>query len=232
MLRSLLFYIGQVLAVLVFSPLPLLLLPLPYQRRYRILTLWGRFVIWWLEKTCQLRYQIQGLENLPATPAIILSKHQSAWETIVYQQIFPMQVWLLKRELLNIPIFGWGLRTLQPIAIDRKNIRQSMQQIVDQGKERLARGLWVVIFPEGTRVAPGEKKRYGIGGAMLAAQSGYPVVPVAHNSGKFWLPNGFLKRPGTIQVIIGPVIDSNGKTAKEINVLTEKWIEETMVTLK
>jgi len=121
---------------------------------------------------------------------------------------------------------------LQPIAIDRKNLRQSLQKIIEQGKQRLAEGNWVVIFPEGTRVNPGEKKRYGVGGAMLAAQSGYPVVPVAVNSGKFWPPKSFVKRPGTIKVVIGPVIDSNGKSYKEINELTENWIEDMVLKIQ
>jgi 1-acyl-sn-glycerol-3-phosphate acyltransferase len=231
-LRSLLFYIGISLAILVFTPLGLLLLVLPFRQRYRVMTQWGRFAIWWLEKTCQLNYQVQGLENIPTTPAIVLSKHQSAWETIVFQTLFPMQVWLVKRELLQVPFFGWALAVLQPIAIDRKNLRKSMQKIVEQGKQRLAEGKWIVIFPEGTRVNPGEKKRYGVGGAMLAAESGYPVVPVALNSGKFWPPKGFVKRPGTIKVVIGPVIESTGKSYKEINALTEKWIEEMVVKIQ
>ncbi|MEN8220001.1 MAG: lysophospholipid acyltransferase family protein [Pseudomonadota bacterium] len=231
-LRSLLFYIGISLALLIFAPLGVLLFPLPFRQRYRVMNGWARFAIWWLEKTCQLNYQVQGLENIPATPAIVLGKHQSAWETIVFQVIFPRQVWLVKRELLRIPFFGWALASLQPIAIDRKNLRQSMQKIVEQGKQRLAEGNWVVIFPEGTRVAPGEKKRYGVGGAMLAAQSGYPVVPVAVNSGEFWPPKGFIKQPGTIKVVIGPVIESNGKTYKEINALTEKWIEEMVLKIQ
>jgi 1-acyl-sn-glycerol-3-phosphate acyltransferase len=227
-LRSLLFYVGMILAILVFTPLSLLILPLPYQQRYRIMTQWGRFIIWWLRKTCHLTYQVQGLEHLPTTAAIILSKHQSAWETIAFQEIFPNQVWLLKRELFWIPLFGWALATLKPIAINRRRIHRSMQQIIEQGKQRLDQGLWIIIFPEGTRVAPGQQQRYGIGGALLAAQSGYPVVPVAHNSGQFWRPRGFIKRPGTIQVIIGPQLESTGKSAKEINLLAQNWIEETM----
>jgi 1-acyl-sn-glycerol-3-phosphate acyltransferase len=227
-LRSLLFYIGIVLMLFVFAPIALLILPLPHRQRYRIMTNWGRFTIWWLKKTCRLTYQIEGLENLPNIPAIILSKHQSAWETIVYQQIFPVHVWLLKRELLYIPLFGWALASLKPISIDRKNFRQSIPKIIEQGKQRLADGLWLVIFPEGTRVAPGEKKRYGIGGALLAEKTGYPVLPVAHNSGQFWPPNSFIKYPGTIQLIIGPVIDTRDKTYQEINSLVENWIEKTV----
>jgi len=227
-LRSLLFYVGMILAILVFAPLSLMILPLPYPQRYQVMTKWGLFVIWWLRKTCNLNYQVYGLENLPTTAAIVLSKHQSAWETIAFQQIFPTQVWLLKRELFWIPLFGWALATLNPIAINRHRIHQSMQYIIEQGKQRLAQGLWIIIFPEGTRVAPGQQQRYGIGGALLAAQSGYPVVLVAHNSGQFWPSRSFIKRPGTIQVIIGPRLESTGKSAKEINLLAQNWIEETM----
>jgi 1-acyl-sn-glycerol-3-phosphate acyltransferase len=227
-LRSVLFYIGLILALFVFTPLALLMLPLPFRQRYLIMTGWARFVIWWLEKTCQVTYEVQGLENIPSQTAIVLSKHQSTWETLLFQKIFPPQIWLLKRELLWLPLFGWALATLQPIVIDRKNLRESLKQIIKQGKQRLAQGLWIIIFPEGTRLAYGDKKRYGIGGARLAEQSGYPVLPVAHNSGKFWSSKRFIKKPGTIQVIIGPVIDSQGKTYQEINTLVENWIEETM----
>jgi 1-acyl-sn-glycerol-3-phosphate acyltransferase len=230
-LRSLLFYIGTVPAIFIFAFIALLIFPLRFQRRYAIISRWAFFTTWWLKKTCRLTYQVEGVENIPSTSAIILSKHQSAWETIVFQEIFPIQAWLVKRELFWIPVFGWLLASLNPIAINRKNLRQSMQTIMKKGKQRLAEGTWVVIFPEGTRVAKGEKKRYGVGGAMLAAKSGYPVVPVALNSGKFWPPKGFIKYPGTVRVIIGPVIESNGKNYKEINALAEKWIEETVQTL-
>jgi len=232
-LRSLLFYIGMILALVVWCIIITpLILPLPYRRRYFIMIQWGYFVVWWLEKTCQVSHEVQGLENITKSPAIVLGKHQSEWETYAFQQIFPMQVWLLKRELLWIPLFGWALATLKPIVIDRKNIRKSMQKIVLEGKQRLAQGLWVIIFPEGTRVLPGEKKRFGIGGAMLAAQTGCPVIPVAHNSGRFWLLKRFVKKPGVIQIVIGPAIESKGKTAKEINALAQTWIEDTMVTLE
>jgi 1-acyl-sn-glycerol-3-phosphate acyltransferase len=230
-LRSLLFYTGIVPAAFVFAFLALLILPFRFQLRYAVISRWAFFATWWLKQTCRLTYQVEGIENIPSTPAIILSKHQSAWETIVFQKIFPRQVWLVKRELFWLPVFGWLLASLNPIAIDRKNLRQSMQTIMEQGKQRLAEGSWVVIFPEGTRVAKGEKKRYGVGGAMLAAESGYPVVPVALNSGEFWPPKSFIKDPGTVRVIIGPVIESKGKNNKEINALAKKWIEETVQTL-
>jgi 1-acyl-sn-glycerol-3-phosphate acyltransferase len=231
MLGSLLFLIGQVLATLIFAPLALLIFPLPLRQRYKIMTGWGRFVVWWLEKTCNITYEVEGLENIPSGAAIILSKHQSAFETVVFQKIFPIQVWLLKRELFFIPLFGWALASLEPIAINRNKRRQAMQELIEQGTERLSRGLSVVIYPEGTRVAPGKRERYRVGGALLAEKSGYPVVPVAINSGKFWARNSFIKKPGTIKIVIGPVIESKGKDYKEINELVEEWIEGQMLNL-
>lgn len=231
-IRSTLFYIGLLLALWVFAPLALFLLVLPCRLRYHIMTGWGRFVMWWLAKTCHLTYQVRGLENLPRhQAAVVLSKHQSAWETIAFQEFLPFQTWVLKRELLWIPLFGWALATLDPVSIDRKNIRKSLQQVVEQGQHRLARGQWIIIFPEGTRVAAGQRKRYGVGGAMLAARAGCPVVPIAHNSGKFWPKHSFLKYPGKIQVVIGELIETKGKNYNEINKLAEDWIEKTMQQL-
>jgi len=231
MLGSLLFIIGQVLATLIFAILALLIFPLPFRYRYTIMTGWARFVVWWLEKTCKITYEIEGLENIPSGAAILLSKHQSAFETIVFQKIFPTQVFLLKRELFYIPLFGWALASLEPIAINRNKRHQAIEELIKQGTERLSRGLWVVIYPEGTRVIPGKKERYRIGGALLAEKSGYPIVPVAINSGKFWQRNSFIKQPGTIKIVIGPVIDPKGKDYKEINQLVEEWIEKQMLTM-
>ncbi|MCK5719532.1 MAG: 1-acyl-sn-glycerol-3-phosphate acyltransferase [Thiomargarita sp.] len=231
-LRSLLFFIGMITSIIIFTVIALVIYPLPFKRRYSIIKQWARFIIWWLEKTCHIDFRVKGRENIPKAPMLILSKHQSAWETIAYQQIFPIQVWLLKRELLMLPFFGWALATLNPISIDRKNIRQSMQKIIKQGKQRLSEGSSLIIFPEGTRVKPGETKRYGIGGAILAVETkNYPVIPVAINSGKFWAANSFIKYPGTIDVIIGPAINPRGKTYKELNQLVHEWIEEAMQTL-
>jgi len=227
-LRSLLFLLGMGISILLFAPLSVLIFPFPFTMRYRFITQWARFNLWWLEKTCRLSYQVSGQENIPATNAIILCKHQSAWETLALQRIFPPQIWLLKRELLWIPFFGWGLAMLEPIAIDRKSGKKAMRQLLEQGTARLQAGRWVVIFPEGTRMAPGKKGRYAPGGALLAESSGYPVVPVAHNAGEFWPRRGFLKQSGIIQVIIGPVIENKGKSAAEINAAVERWIEAKM----
>ncbi len=228
LLRSLLFYFGVLTALVVYAPFILGAVVLPLQPRFRVVTQWTRFSLWWLEITCHLRYRVTGRENIPPGPAIIMAKHQSAWETLVFQRIFPAHTWVLKRALLFIPIGGWGLAVLRAIAIDRAAGRKALQQVIEQGTQRLQSGLWVVIFPEGTRTAPGTRGKYNIGGAMLARKSGYPVVPVAHNAGEFWRRNSIIKHPGVIDVVIGPVIDTRGKDTAEINHLVETWIEGTM----
>lgn len=227
-LRSVLFYLGMLAGLLLLLPLMPLALPFSYRVRYGLLTRWSQFELWWLALTCGLHYRVSGRENIPPGPAIILAKHQSAWETLALQRIFPPQTWVLKRSLLFIPIFGWGLAMLKAIAIDRGAGRKALQQVIEQGTERLKAGIWVVIFPEGTRTAPGARGKYNIGGAMLAKKSGYPVVPVAHNAGEFWRRNSLLKYPGVIDVVIGPVIDPRDKDTGEINALAESWIEDTM----
>lgn len=181
--------------------------------------------------TCGLSHEVSGLENIPDEAAIIMCKHQSAWETLALQLIFPPQVWILKRELLWIPIYGWGLAAMNPIAIDRSSKMRALKQIVRQGCERLQQGLWVVIFPEGTRVAPGEKGKYQPGGGMLAEKSNFPIVPIAHNSGYFWPKNSFRKWPGSIRMVIGPTINPQGKSASEITKQVEAWIESAVSEL-
>jgi 1-acyl-sn-glycerol-3-phosphate acyltransferase len=226
-LRAVAFYLGISLATFVtvgFSPFALIL---PYKWRYFYLTRWGLFAIWWLRHTCKLDFRVEGRENIPEGTAIILAKHQSAWETIAMQQIFPPQTWVLKRELFWIPFFGWGLAMMRPVGIDRAAGKRALKQVITQGTQRLKDGLWMVIFPEGTRTAPGERQRYAIGGAMLAEKSGFPVVPVCHNAGEFWPKKGFLKKPGTITLVIGPTIDTHGKRATAINSEVEEWIEST-----
>lgn len=222
----------MLLSATVYAPLMLPTVVLPFALRYRLISAWARFQLIVLKHLCRLDYRVEGREHLPGGAAIILSKHQSAWETIAFQGIFPSQTWVLKRELLWIPLFGWALALLRPIAIDRSAGRKAIEQVIEQGRERLQSGIWVVVFPEGTRVAPGTRKRYAMGGAVLAAETGYPVVPVAHNAGSFWLRRGFLKRPGTVRVVIGPVIDPRGRTAEAIIKQAEEWIEMKMVELE
>ena len=231
LLRSVLFYAGMAAATLLFVPLSIVLLPLPFATRFHIIARWSAFNLWSLKVICGLDYRITGVENIPEQAGIILCKHQSAWETLALQLVFPPQVWVLKRELLWIPIYGWGLAAMAPIAIDRAAGMRALRQIVAGGKDRLACGIWVVIFPEGTRVAPGRRGRYQPGGGMLAAETGCPVVPVAHNSGYFWPRNSLRKWPGTIDMVIGPAIDGRGKSAEEITRLAEEWIESTVAQL-
>ncbi len=231
LLRSILFYLGLGAATLIFVPLSLILFPLPISYRFRVIAKWAVFNLWWLKLTCKLHHEVEGLENIPDDVAIIMCKHQSAWETLALQQIFPPQVWVVKRELLWIPIYGWGLAAMQPIVIDRKFGIRSLHQLVNVGCQRLAQGLWVVVFPEGSRVAPGERMKYHPGGGMLAEKSRYPIIPVAHNSGYFWPKNSLKKWPGCIQMVIGPAIETTGKSASEITQKVEDWIESTVQEL-
>ncbi len=230
-LRSILFYILMALVTVIFTVVGILILPLNFPLRFNIMSRWSAFNLWTLKTICGLGSVIEGLENIPQGPAIIMCKHQSAWETLALQIYFPPQVWILKRELLWIPIYGWGLATMQPIAIDRSSGVRALKDIANQGKERLDKGYWVVIFPEGTRTAPGQKLKYQPGGGLLAEKTGYPVVPVTHNAGHFWPRNSLDKKPGTITMKIGPVIDPKGKSAKEITKEVEEWIETNAAAL-
>lgn len=230
-LRSLAFWVVLSLSLIIYAPLSLFTFPLPFVARYRFINKWTRFILWWLERTCKLTFQVVGQEYLPKGNAIVMVKHQSAWETLALQVIFPVQTWIIKRELLWVPFFGWALAMLQPIALNRKAGKHALDQLVQQGIRRLGQGRWIIIFPEGTRVAPGQRRHYQPGGALLAAKSGYPVVPVAHNAGEFWPRRGFIKRPGTIQVVIGPAIATQGRKARDILHEAEVWIEETMAEI-
>lgn len=230
-LRSTLFILGMLVFTPLYTLVILLSFPFPPLIRYRVIRPWSRIMLAWLRLTCKLDFRVFGKENIPSQPSIVLSKHQSAWETLALQSIFPPQVWVLKRELLRLPFFGWALSLSSPIAIDRGSARLALKQLLDQGKERLARGFWVVIFPEGTRVEPGSKGRYKVGGAWLATHTGALAVPVAHNAGEFWGRNAFLKRPGTITVSIGQPIDPAGMKADELNSRVEAWIENEMAHL-
>lgn len=229
-LRSLLFALCQITSTLVFAPLSVLSGVLPFRFRYRFISQWNYFNLWCLDKICGLHYTVEGREHIPSGACIILCKHQSAWETIALPRIIPLTLsWVCKRELLWIPFFGWGMAMMQPIAIDRKAGRRALDQLIEQGVQRLRQGRSVVIFPEGTRVAPGEKRRYAIGGAMLAERSGYPVLPIAHNAGEFWPKRGFIKHPGRIRVVIGSVIEGKGRSAAEINALAQGLIESAKI---
>lgn len=230
-IRSLLFYLGVLVITPIFSILAILLFPLNNVTRSRIASGWAYCTIFWLKLTCNLGVSVKGLDNIPKHPSIILSKHQSAWETIALQTIFPPQIWVMKRELLMIPFLGWAFMALAAIPIDRSSGREALKKLVAHGKDRLARGLWVVIFPEGTRTAPGQRAKYHIGGAWLASHTHSTVVPVAHNAGRYWRKNSFKKYPGTIQLVIGPPIETAGLKPDEVNQRVENWIEAEMLSL-
>jgi 1-acyl-sn-glycerol-3-phosphate acyltransferase len=230
-LRSLLFFIGQAITAPIFTLVALLAMPLNPILRNDLISGWARSMLWWLKVTCNIRHEITGLENITDTPTIVLSKHQSAWETLAFQAIFPTQVYVLKRELLWIPIFGWGLAMSSPIAIDRSAGREALKKLVANGQARLNRGFWVVIFPEGTRIAPGERSKYHIGGAWLATHTKTQVLPVAHNAGEYWAKNTFIKKPGVIKMHIGKPIQTAGLKADALSHQVEGWIEAEMLTL-
>ena len=223
--RSLVFFLVQSALTIVWSLLSLLTFPFSPLTRYRFITVWSRMVIWLARTLCGIDYEVRGLENLPEQPGIILAKHQSAWETLAFQVFLPPQVWVIKRELLWVPFFGWGLAMMSPIAIDRSSGMKALRQTLEQGRERLARGFWIVVFPEGHRFPPGDKGPYHVGGAWLAVQTGAPAVPVALNSGYAWPRNSFLKYPGKITVSIGPPIHPAGMKADVLNKAVEDWIE-------
>lgn len=227
LLRSLLFSAGMLVTVIAYGALVPLVMLLPFQRRYAFTRHWARLNLRWIELTCGVRYRVVGRENLPNHPVVVLAKHQSTWETLVFQELFPPLVWVMKRELLWLPFFGWGLAMGRPIAIDRGAGRRAMEQMLSQGKQRLDDGLWVVIFPEGTRMRPGERGRYRPGGALLAVHAGVPVLPVAHNAGELWGKRQFLKHPGTITVAIGEPIPTGGRDGADVLKDAQEWIENT-----
>lgn len=224
-LGSVLFTIYLFVSVALYGPMVLLTAPFGHRVTYRWSLAWVELTLVLLGRLCRLDYSVEGAENLPATNAVVLVKHSSAWETLAQLKLFPMQTWVLKRELLWAPVLGWVLLLLKPIAIDRGGGRSAVQQVVERGQQRLAEGLWVVIFPEGTRVPAGQTRRYGMSGALLAAAAGRPIVPVAHDAGHYWRRRGWLKRAGTIRVSIGPPIEARGRDPRELNDRVRAWIE-------
>jgi 1-acyl-sn-glycerol-3-phosphate acyltransferase len=228
-LRSALFLMVQTLATVVLTPLVLLVSLHPnYQYRWLLARFWARLLIEAAALICGIQYEIEGQEFIPAQNGIVLSKHQSAWETLMLFLIFPRAVYVLKQELLRIPFFGWCLTRYRHIAIDRSQPRAAMLSLQKQGLERLKQGHWVIIFPEGTRVAPGERRRYASSGGVLAERAGVPVVPVAHNAGEFWPRRSFLKYKGVVRLRIGPPLSGE---AQEINRKAEEWIEAQMAEI-
>ncbi|MCE8021947.1 1-acyl-sn-glycerol-3-phosphate acyltransferase [Halomonas sp. MCCC 1A11036] len=225
-LRSVLFYLGYFFAILVCGVLFLPVAPfLALPARYRLLNLYNHFITAWFRWTCGVTYRVNGKEHLPQGPCVILANHQCEWETLYLQILKPPVCTVLKQELLRIPVFGWGLRLLHPIGLDRSKPARAMKQVLTQGVARLQEGLTVLIFPEGTRVDPGQRRRYNKSGAVIACRAGVPVLPVAHNAGERWPGRYWVKNPGLLNVVVGEPIETEGRTPEEVLVEVEAWIE-------
>lgn len=231
LLRSVLFWFLVILLTIPFGVALVLLTLLPLRARFFVVGLWRHGFMGLARWVLGVKMVIKGRENIPPQPVLVLAKHQSAWETVALQEIFVPTVFVLKQELLRIPFFGWGLAALRMIAIDRSAGKEALRQMLEQGKDRLAKGIWVVVFPEGTRVPPGQQVRYKPGAAYLATKTGTPVLPVAHNAGEVWPKKALLIRPGTITVSIGPAIETQGLKDAQVNGAVEAWIEGEMRVL-
>ncbi len=230
--RSALYLAFQVLTVIPYALLCLLCAPLPLHWRYRITVGWPALCVWGARVILGIRWQVRGAENLPDGPAILLSKHQSTWETLFYPSFMPRELcFVFKRELLYLPFFGWGIALLDMIHIDRRRGTDAFEQVVRQGADKLAQGRWIIMFPEGTRTPVGGQGRYKSGGSRLAVRTGTPVVPIAVDSGRCWPRKAFLKKPGLITVSIGPPIDPEGLEPDPLMRRVESWIEQEMRNL-
>lgn len=202
---------------------------LPFFQLYRLARGWAGSNLWFAKIFCGLDWVVEGRENIPHEGAhVSMWKHTSTWETMAQMVVLPPQAWVLKREILWIPLVGWATWMLKCIAIDRGAGHRAVNQVLDQGRERLAAGIWVLVFPEGTRMEPGQTRKYGMSGALLASQAGVKIVPVAHNAGDYWPRRGLLKKPGLIRVVIGPAIDATGRNPRELNIEVQAWMEATM----
>ncbi len=230
-LRSLIFMLYIVVVTVCMVPLIVIASFFGHAPCYAMAWAWRRAFMFGAGNLLGMRLVVRGMENMPTTPAVILSKHQSAWETVALQDLLPPGAhasYVLKRELIRQPFIGWALAAMQMISIDRGAGKDALAQVLEQGRQRLAQGFFVIIFPEGTRVAPGHKKRYKIGGAYLASHAGVAAVPVAHNAGELWPRNALFKRAGTVTISIGPPIDTTGLDEIEVNRRAEEWIEGEM----
>jgi 1-acyl-sn-glycerol-3-phosphate acyltransferase len=231
-LRSLLFTSYVFAAGIIGGTIELLIFWAPHRWKWAVAKAWAHGNFWAGRVLCGLDVSTEGRENIPDQPSVALIKHTTAMETYWQIAALPPQTWVLKKELVLIPLFGWGVGlVMRPIAIDRKAGGSVVKDVIAQGRNRIERGLWVTIFPEGTRMPPGETRRYGISGAAIAVETGCPVVPVAHNAGDFWPKRGLRKYPGKIRFCIGPPIDPAGRTAKEVNELAQQWIESKMLEI-
>ena len=221
--RSLLYFIGSIISLIFITLCGLFLVISPYSYRQRFLSSWAIFCIWWLKISLNITTEVKGIENLNSSPCVIISNHQSTWETLAFQTIFPAHTWVLKQELLWLPIFGWSLALLKPIVINRGDKLSAIKKVIKQGADRLNQGISVVVFPEGTRQTYKHLGDYQNGAAAIAKKSGHDIIPVYHNAGKFWPKGGFIKKPGIVTIIIGKPISSSILTSSELTKKVRNW---------
>ena len=230
--RSVLFYFGYFMALLLSA---VVLVPLaaclPLQARYRVLHSYNHIVLWWFRLTCGVTVNVSGREQVPEGACVLLANHQSEWETIYLQVVKRPLCTVLKQELLKIPVFGWGLKLLEPIPLDRTQPAKALKQVLTVGTQRLKDGFTVLIFPEGTRIAPGHRKKFNKSGAAIACRAGVPVVPVAHNAGEIWPNDSWIKHPGTLNVVFGPAIETAGRKPDVVVAEAEAWVEATLAEI-
>lgn len=228
-LRSLLFNVFGFGSVVLFAIAILLCFWAPYRFHWFLCVTWCRLAVWAAKFFCGIHIVVEGEDNVPKTPSVVLIKHTSTLETLWQVTYFPQSTWVVKRELLWAPFFGWAIGlALHPIAINRSSGAVAVKQVIRQGTETLRRGIWVTVFPEGTRMAPGQTRKYGVSGAALAREAGVPIVPVAHNAGDLWQRRSFIKKPGTVRFVIGPPVDAADKDPRETNLIVQNWVEDKM----
>lgn len=232
LLRSIVFIIGMVLSTCLWVIPSVLARFLPYKICFAIVSSWCTFNLHWLRITCGIRYEITGLENIPKQACVIMSNHQSTWETLAYPSIFPTLTWVIKRELLFVPLFGWGIASTQPIALNRKQGKKAFRQLIQDGKDKLAIGRFILIFPEGTRIPYDEQRELKIGGFVLAKKAGTHILPVAHDAGRLWPRKKFIKTPGTIYLRIGKPISTDNSSAEQLRQQYGLWLEQTRREIK
>jgi 1-acyl-sn-glycerol-3-phosphate acyltransferase len=231
-LRSLLFLAFGLTSIVVFAIFALLVFWAPQSFLWQIVVTYCRLALWGGEFLCGMKVVVEGKENLPDEPSVIMIKHTTTLETYGHVPMFPRTAWVLKREIVWMPVFGWVIGLLfRPIAIRRSARSTAVRQVISQGKEKLKNGIWVTIFPEGTRMPPGETRRYGVSGAALAQEANVPIVPVAHNAGDLWPRRKIIKRPGIVRFVIGPPISAQGRPARETNLVVQDWIESKMLEI-
>ena len=225
-IRSGIFWVISFVSMILVVCLVLVFFWLPIKQRYAIGSSWSKMNMLFLRWFCNLKYEIKGKEKIPNEACLVVSNHQSTWETVAFQDFLPNQLWVLKKELFRVPFFGWGLALMSPIAIDRSAGRKAIEQVVEQGIKKLEQGRWVIMFPEGTRIAPGVDSKYKIGAFVFASRIQYKVLPIAHNAGDFWPKHSFIKNPGTITVSIGDAFNGYEMQPSEIKARTEQWIKQ------